>query len=246
MTPTGTGLGRCNAVVDHLADLVDGCGPAELRAHLATCPRCGALVRDSVAVRQALGAVPAVPLPRGFEHELLARLQRVAAARQAPPARAPFRFAFAGLALATAALLLVVGGFWLSRRPLPALDMGLTQLVSVEVEVQAAAAAEDVRVEVTLPNGLEVASEDAELAPLHRLAWTTNLAPGSNRFTLVLRAAALGEQSLQIALASGAQRASAELRVRVHGASEQAGLLKAGRVLSASRVRLRLDARGQS
>jgi hypothetical protein len=113
--------------------------------------------------------------------------------------------------------------------------------VSVEVEVQAARALPGVQVTIALPDGLEVASDDERLVALRTLAWSTDLAPGTNRFNLVVRAAAAGDHRLEIALASGSDRATMNLGVHARRRGEQAASwIGRGALAGAPRLSLRL------
>jgi len=243
MSPSVTA--GCESVREHLAELCDGAGEPGDRAHLRACPRCAVLVADAAAVRGRLGALPPVALPRGFEASLSTRLERVAATRRA---RARPRFAsplaVRGAWAAVAAAVVAVVGLWLLRPASPSVSVAVTELVSVEVEVQAARALAGVQVTISLPDGLEVASDDDRLTALHTLAWTTDLTPGVNHLDLVLRAAKAGDHQVQVALVSGTDRASMALDVHARRQGEQAARwLGAGVLASTPRVTLHLGGR---
>lgn len=233
----------CASVREHLADLCDGVGGPEDQAHLRTCAPCAALVRDAVTVRGSLTALPPVALPVGFEATLATRLERVAATRRVRATRRSFvspvivRGAWAAVAVAVVAF----AGLWLLRPASPSVDVIVTELVSVEVEVLAARALASVQVTIALPDGLEVASDDERLVALRTLAWSTDLAPGANRFGLVVRAASAGDHQLRVALASGADHATMDLAVHARRRGEQAArFIGSVALASAPRLTLRL------
>jgi len=233
----------CASVREHLTDLCDGVGGTGDQAHLRTCVGCAALVRDAVAVHGSLTALPQVALPAGFEATLSTRLERVAATRRVKATRRSFasplvvRSAWAAVAVAVVAF----AGLWLLRPASPSVDVMVTELVSVEVEVQAARALAGVQVTIALPAGLEVASDDERLVALRTLAWSTDLAPGANRFELVVRAASAGDHQLRVALASGADHATMDLAVHARRRGEQAAsFIGRGALAGAPRLTLHL------
>lgn len=227
-------------------ELAEACAPgaaAELRAHLASCPACARLAQDVRTLELALRELPPVPLPAGFEANLRGRLAELP--RERALRHGLTRPAFLRAGLAFASVLAVAVGLWLAQPRTAPVEMVQRELVSVEVEVEAVAATSGVAVEITLPEGLAVQSDDPRLASLRTLAWTTELAAGTNRFALVLRADAPGDQRVHVALTAEGRHAETDLAVRVRPEGEHARFApwSRGVLAGASTVRLSLGGR---
>ena len=208
---------KCDDLQDHLVDLDAGEGTPEMRAHLESCAVCQARLRDSRLLRGALARLQPVPLPEDFAAQVHARLPaplRTTAQVRPAKARAPaLRWLGAAAAVAIAAgLSAVVLRF--SAQP-PSVDMTVAQLVGVDVDLGADRALSQVHMHIDLPEGLQLESDDAVLAAMRSLDYTTDLHAGSNRLSLVLRAARSGVHRVQVRVDAGGEQAAMDVVLRV-------------------------------
>lgn len=122
-----TAPAECEAIDDLLDAMADDALPAataaEVRAHLAACPRCAAEFAAIGALRRDLAALPRPAAPPA----LVARLR---AALPETPAAAPPRRAIGWMAAGLAGLVLGGGAGWFSRGGRPAEELVLHDLLA--------------------------------------------------------------------------------------------------------------------
>lgn len=215
---------NCREFDQILEDLLDGelARPAaeSARRHSSGCPRCRERLRDEEALRQALRALPAPPLPPDLPERVLAR-----ARKQTAFAR-PHGRNVASLALAASlALGIGVGVVLVGKVSTPG---GPTQVDQVVLE-SAPATSQTVtllyRTEEPLPGVTVTLRIPAHVAlegygDRRELTWQTDLRAGQNVLRLPLVARAAGRGYVETELVRGDKRKTFRVELVVRPAPE--------------------------